>query len=115
MSDANRDDFGARLKRIDRTHRKVAQGYVTSVNHDGLIIAVPRRRRVRVPFGGIAMIAVALLGFKGMVHAHLGPSAYEERIASLSAGTSVEQVGGWIMQADPVTLAVSQAFMTLFR
>lgn len=115
MSDANRDDFGARLKRIDRTHRKVAQGYVTSVNHDGLIIAVPRRRRVRVPFGGIALIAMAVIGFKGLVHAHLGAVAYDERISSLSAGSSVEKVGAWIMQADPVTRAVSQAVSTLGR
>lgn len=100
-------EFGSRLKRIDRRHRKLSDGYVTSVNHDGLIIAVPRRRRMRVPFAGIALLAVGVIAVKGIVHAQLGPEVYEARIAALSQGGQVERAGAWVMQADPVTLWVS--------
>lgn len=96
-------EFGTRLKRIDRQHRKLSGGFVTSVNHDGLIIAVPRRRRVRVPFAGIALLAVGVIAFKGVVLSQLGAETYEARLATLSQGSTVEQMGAWVMQADPLT------------
>jgi hypothetical protein len=108
-------DFGMRLRRIDRRHRKLSDGYVTSVNHDGLIIAVPRRRRIRVPFAGIALLAVGVLALKGMVHAQLGPEVYEARIAGLAQGGQIERAGAWVMQPDPLTLWISQQAATLMR
>lgn len=108
-------EFGMRLRRIDRRHRKLSDGYVTSVNHDGLIIAVPRRRRIRVPFAGIALLAVGVLALKGMVHAQLGPEVYEARIAGLAQGGQIERVGAWVMQPDPITLWVSHQATMLTR
>ena len=105
--------FGTRVKRIHRQHRKLSDGYVTSINHDGLIIATPRRRRMRVPFAGIALLAVGIIAFKGIVHAQLGPEVYDARIAALSEGSQVEKVGAWIMQADPLTVFVSEQMRNL--
>ncbi len=107
MSDQFRE-FDSRLKRIDRRHRKIAQGYTAAVGRDGLLVAVPRRRRLRVPFAGIALVAVGIILFKGFVHAQLGAAGYDTRVANLSAGSSVEKAAGWVMQADPLTLWVSQ-------
>lgn len=108
-------DFGARLKRIDRRHRKLSDGYVTSVNHDGLIIAVPRRRRIRVPFAGIALLAVGVLALKGIFYAQLGPEVYEARLAALAQGSQVERMGAWVMQPDPITLWIAAQAGALTR
>lgn len=97
-------EFGTRLKKIDQRHRKLADGYVSAISQDGLIVAVPRRRRLRVPFAGLAMVALGIIAFKGIVHAHLGPTSYDARVERLAAGTGVEQAAAWIMQADPLTL-----------
>lgn len=111
--DEQHREFGSRLKRIDRSHRKLADGYVTSVNHDGLIIAVPRRRRMRVPFAGIALVAVGVIAFKGVVLAQLGAEGYQARLDQLAAGSQVERIGAWVMQADPLTEWVAAQAMTV--
>lgn len=108
MSDQYRE-FDTRLKRIDRRHRKMAQGYVSAVNHDGLLVAVPRRRRLRVPFAGIALVAVGIIVFKGVVHSQIGAADYETRVAGLATGSTLEQGAAWVMQADPLTLWVSES------
>lgn len=115
MADKQMDQFGSRLKRIGQTHRKLSNGYVTTINHDGLIVAVPRRRRLRVPFAGIALVAIGLIAFKGIVYFQLGAPGYEARVAQLAAGSTVERAGAWIMQADPLTVWVSEQASSLVR
>jgi hypothetical protein len=111
--DEQHRQFGSRVKRIDRRHRKLADGFATNMTHDGLIIPVPRRRRLRVPFAGIAMLAVGLIVVKGMAYSLLGSSVYEARIASLAEGAQIERVGAWVMQADPLTVWVSDRVSAL--
>lgn len=113
--DQHQREFDTRLKRIDRKHRKLAGGFVSAVSHDGLIIAKPRRRRLRVPFAGLALVAVGIVAFKGIVHSQLGPTTYEARITALAEGSQVERVGAWVMQADPLTLWVSDQARTLLN
>jgi hypothetical protein len=107
MSDAKQIQFGQRLRRIDRHHRKLARGYVTSVNHDGLIVARPRRQTSLFPLRGLFLCLLTLLAFKGFLFAQLGPTAYAERVAMLQSGTVVEKMGAYAMKADPVTLWIS--------
>jgi hypothetical protein len=115
MADAQLRGFTQRLKRIDRAHRRLARGYEPSVLHDGLIVPVPRRRRVRIPFAGLALILIAVLGFKGAAHALLGADTYESRIAALAEGGAVERAGAWIMQADALTLWLSAQLSQVLR
>lgn len=115
MPDKQMEQFGSRVKRISQTHRKLSDGYVTTVNHDGLIVAVPRRRRLRVPFAGIALVLIGIVAFKGIVHFELGAAGYDARVAQLAAGSTVERVGAWIMQADPLTLWVSEQARNLVQ
>lgn len=114
MNDQYRE-FGARLKKIDRRHRKLAEGYVASMSHDGLLIAVPRRRRLRVPFAGIALLAVGIIAFKGVVLAQVGDAGYQTRLDGLAQGTQVERAAAWVMQADPITQWVAQQAAVLTR
>lgn len=107
MTDAKQIQFGHRLRRIDRHHRKLARGYVTSVNHDGLIVARPRRQTSLFPLRGLFLCLLTLLAFKGFIYAQLGPTSYGERVALLQEGTIVEKMGGYAMTADPVTLWIA--------
>lgn len=113
--DRHQQEFDTRIRRIDRKHRKLAGGFVTAVSHDGLLIAKPRRRRLRVPFAGLALVAVGIVALKGIVHSQLGPTVYEARVAALAEGSQVERVGAWVMQADPLTLWVSGQATTLLN
>ena len=112
MADAQLQSFGKRLNNINRRHEKLAQGYMTVVNADGLLVAHPRRQQLRFPWKGMALTAALFFLFKGMLLVGLGEAEYNERALSLSTGTPVEQVGGWVMQSDPVTVWVAQQMAT---
>jgi len=115
MREPQLQEFDARLDKIDKRHRKLARGYVMSVNHDGLIIAEPKVQRRGFPWRGTLLILVSLMIFKGFLHFQIGATAYDERVARLSAGTVVEQAGAYAMTADPVTLWISEQFASLAR
>jgi hypothetical protein len=114
MADAKQMEFGSRLERIERTHRQLKNGYITSVNHDGLIIAKPHRRSSGRPMRGIFMSLLVLLAFKGFVYAQIGSAAYADRVGLLKSGTVVEQVGAYVMHADPITVWIADQINQLF-
>lgn len=113
MADAQHMEFGRRLNRINKRRDKLANGFVTVVNHDGLLVAHPRRTSLRFPWRALAIIATLFFVFKGLLMASLGQSEYSERALRLQAGTPVEQVGGWAMQPDPVTIWVAERLKTI--
>lgn len=104
MADAHFDNFDRRLRKIARKNRRTAKGYVNYVGTDGLIIARPYRQGLRFPIRGLFLVLASLLFFKAVLIAHLGAGTYESRISALSTGSSIEQAGAWVMQADPVTM-----------
>ncbi len=106
MSEAFQD-FDTRLKKIDRKHNRLAQGYSARVSKDGLIVFRPKRRQSRISLRGVALLAVGFLCFKGILLAHLGATTYENRIAALQDGTLIEQGGAYVMQIDPVSNAIA--------
>ncbi len=109
MADYYQQEFDQRLKRIDRKNRRLARGYVASVNADGLIVARPRAR-VSVPWRGLLFILVVLLGLKAAMFTAMGPADYTGTVERLRAGTVVEQVGAYIMAADPATVWIAEQF-----
>ncbi len=109
------DEFDRRMRRINRRHSRLSRGYVTSVNRDGLLVATPSRRRSSMPLRGVVIIVAILMIFKGFLHAQLGPTAYQTRVDSLAGGTTVEQIGAWIMTADPTTVWISSQLSSLVR
>lgn len=113
--DLNMKDFGKRVKRINKHHRKLANGYITSVNHDGLIIAKVRRSGPRFPWKGIALCFVAFFAFKGFLLSQLGEATYNTRVVSLQQGTVIEQAGAYAMSADPVTIMISDQIKSVLR
>ncbi len=101
--------FNKRLTRLGRKHRRIIDaGAIHSVNHDGLIIARPRRRGLRLPIKGMFLIVAALIGFKVFLLTSLGEIAYAERHDLLAQGTMPERAGAYVMQLDRVTVWIAQ-------
>lgn len=100
--------FDARLKKIDRNRTRLANGYSAKVTKDGLIVFRPKRRANSFSIRGLVFLAVGFFMFKAMILAHLGNTVYEQRVTALQTGTMVEQAGAFVMQKDPVSVAMSQ-------
>ncbi|WP_413718176.1 hypothetical protein [Silicimonas sp. MF1-12-2] len=103
------------MRRINRRHSKLSQGYVTAVTSDGLVVAKPQRRARRGMLRGLAMVVVVMMLFKGALHAQLGAQSYQDRIDALAAGNAMEQAGAYFMVADPITLWISKTVVSLVR
>jgi len=99
--------FDKRLSKIVRNHQRMSHGIAHVMNKDGLMVARPRTYNPKFPARGLLMLIGAVLLFKAYIHAHLGAADFDGRVAALSNGTLVEQAGAWLMQADPVTVALS--------
>jgi hypothetical protein len=107
--------FDKRLKRIVRRHDRMANGVVTSVTADGLIVARPRVYRPRFPLKGLLALVVTGFLFKGFLYAALGGVAYEQRVAGLNDGSFVEQAGAWVMQPDIATVLIADKVKTIMQ
>lgn len=114
MSEAQYLQFVQRVRRIDRHHRKLAKGYVTSMNHDGLVIARPHQKSSGLPVRGLFLTLATLLVFKAFLLAQLGPDGYGDRMALLENGTMFEKIGAYAMKPDPVTQWLATRFHGIF-
>jgi len=115
MADAKQVQFGQRLRRINRNHQRLANGYVTSVNHDGLIIARPRRREPHKKLRAVAFVIIILMAFKIFLFAQIGPAAYEQRLVALQNGSFLENIAGYAMTADPITIWAADLAVSLVK
>jgi hypothetical protein len=113
MTQANSQNFDKRMERILRKHQRMSHGYVPVLTEDGLIVPAPKRRPVRLPLRLIAFTLIGLMAFKIMLFVSIGDTAYEARVATLQAGSQWEQVGAWIMSADPVTVWAAEQIALL--
>jgi hypothetical protein len=108
--------FEKRIRKITRNHDRMnGAGVIYSVNHDGLIIARPRRRRASFPLRGVLLVIAAGFAFKGFLLADLGPATYGDRISASQSGTLIEQGSAWLMQVDPVTVWVAEQINAFLR
>lgn len=115
MADANQARFAKRLKNIEQRHQQLSSAYVRLEERDGLLVPVKASRPRRgLPLRGIALTLGAFLIFKGFLLAYHGPVTYMDRVATLEEGSVVEQLGGWIMTADPITIWIADHFNMLF-
>ncbi|MFK7938593.1 MAG: hypothetical protein AB8B82_04390 [Roseovarius sp.] len=100
--------FDRRLKSIGKNRARLADGYVSKVGKDGLIVFRPKRRAGGFPIVGLALLILGFFAFKGLILAHLGANTFEARLAELAQGSVVEQTGAWIMQPDAVSQTIAQ-------
>lgn len=107
MSDPNMSDFYDRVRRYEAMRH---QGYVPDAT--GTLSPPARRRRGSAPRrrSVLGPVLVVLLGgfvLKGAILQSIGPETYQSRVDRLMAGQGLDRVGGWLMQADPVTRFVA--------
>ncbi|MFN3211229.1 MAG: hypothetical protein ACE369_19990 [Roseovarius sp.] len=100
--------FDARLKKIDRSRARMANGYSAKVTRDGLIVFRPKRRNRSLSVRGLLFLVAGFFLFKAMILAHLGGTLYDQRVDALQSGSVVEQAGAFVMQKDPVATAMAQ-------
>jgi hypothetical protein len=107
MSASQFDEFDRRMRRINRRHTQLSQGYVTSINGDGLVVAKPKRKMRRGTLRSLAILVIMMMIFKAVLHANLGAAEYDARVASFANGSVFEKVGAWVMVSDPLTEMMS--------
>ncbi len=106
MADPNLRDFYGRVTRIEEAR---AQGYGFEAAGTLGLSHYHKTARRRIPVFGPLFIAVVMaLGLKGAIHYKVGAATYDQRVESLMAGQNFDRLGGWLMQADPATLWVSE-------
>jgi hypothetical protein len=102
-------DFDKRQKEIRGKHIRLAKGYETKLDGNGVFLHVPnnkagRRSGLRLLLTGAAVV----FGFKVLTLSWLGTEAYAAHLTSLAQGTPLEKAGAWIMQIDPVTAKTAE-------
>jgi hypothetical protein len=103
--------FDRRLERLDERKAALEAGHRTELDESGLIKLIPtgeRRRQINrmIPLRAAMIIAGVLLTLKGFLLYKLGFGVYTSKVASMARGDTMDQIGAWIMQVEPVTLAV---------
>ena len=111
MSDPSLTEFNTRIARIQKARAK-GHGFEAegALGRSFYTRSDPRyRRKLRIPvlrplFLGIVFGTVV----KALLLYQLGTTDYDTRVAGLMAGQGVDRIGGWLMQADPVTSALAR-------
>ena len=62
--------------------------------------------RPRFPLKGALIVVALLVAFKALLFAQLGAGGYALKVDELRGGSIVEQAGAYIMQEEPVTVAL---------
>lgn len=113
MPDPNLRDFYNRVSRIQDAR---SQGYgFEAPGTLGLSYYRKAERKRTSIWGPLFFVIVMSLVLKGAIHYRIGEATYNERVADLMQGGSVDKIGGWLMQADPATLWISSAIRDLAR
>ena len=108
MVDRNMQNFYGRIGRIERIHEAGGGFEADGTLGMSYFNAGRKRKRRATILGPVVLVMLAIIAIKSAVLASIGPESYEERIAALRAGTAVEQAGAYVLQADPLTVAVSE-------
>ena len=116
MVDRNLQNFYGRIGRIEDIHR--AGGGFEAEGTLGMSYYNARRRRPRRRIGllgPLAVVAMCVVGVKAVVHATIGAELYEERLADLRGGEGIARAGAYVLEADPVTLAIADRLRNLLQ
>lgn len=105
MADPNLKDFYVRLGRIEKIRRN-GGGFEAAGTLGLSYYTRPQTRSISV-LRPVLLLIVAVILIKGVIHDQVGADTYAARVESLMQGSSVDRVGAFIMQADPLTVLVA--------
>ena len=109
MSDPSIAEFNTRIARIQQARSK-GYGFEAEGTLGRSFYTQGERRNRKSNLPVLRPIVVALIlgtAMKALFLHHLGADNYEARVAGLMAGEGIDRIGGWLMQADPVTEAAA--------
>lgn len=105
--------FGERILKIEEQRSsRVKNGYIHEMRADGLIVARPRAYKPSFPLRGLLMVVLGFVLFKTFVVMSVDEVTYDQRMTALHDGTTVEQVGAYFMQDDPLTSGLAEFTQT---
>ncbi|WP_299623823.1 hypothetical protein [uncultured Tateyamaria sp.] len=109
--------FQKRLSTLGRKHAAMAKGYDMQMRRDGLVVVKAKRGGAGrfFPLKGLVLLVLGFFVFKGFMLASLGDITYNERVAKLNQGTSLEQVGAQVMAIDPATAFLAGIIAPVIR
>lgn len=112
--------FDRRLERLDEQKAALDEGHRMTLDETGLMKLMPtgeRRRQIgrAIPVRALMIMAAVLLTFKGFLLYQLGFGVYTTKLLSMQRGDSVDQIGAYLMQVDPITIWVYEALTFLLR
>ncbi|MBP0483802.1 hypothetical protein [Sagittula salina] len=93
---------------VRRKHARLAKGYVTKLDRNGVYVQVPDSKAGGMSLRVVLYAAVIFFGFKVMILTGLGEADYGASLQALSQGSLFERAGAWMMQADPLTAKLSE-------
>ena len=101
MADPNLIDFYGRIARIE-TARSIGFGFEAAgtLGRSFYYRAPKKRRSLLAP---ALFVALSVIGLKAMILHSVGAESYNDRVATLMSGEGFDRLGGWMMQADPLT------------
>jgi len=100
--------FEIRIRKIQKRHLRLAQGYALKVDKNNLIVQQPRYLNLQFPWRALVVVIMVGLGFKGYLMVALDGPTYASKVDALSQGHPLEQAGAWVMQPDPASDAVAR-------
>lgn len=110
--------FDRRLEQLEEKKAALSEGHRLTVDETGLMKLIPtgeRRRQIgrAIPLRALMIIAAVLLTFKGFLLYKLGFGLYTAKVAGMRQGDTVDQIGAYLMQIDPITIRVYEAISFL--
>jgi hypothetical protein len=107
MADQNMVDFYGRVSRIKKARAK-GYGFEAAGTLGRSFYTQHAQPRTKFSILKPALIVlIGAFGLKGAIHYQIGGNVYSARVAELKAGEGFDRIGGYLMQADPVTMFVS--------
>lgn len=103
MADPNLADFYSNVASFEKKH---AKGY--RFEAAGTIGGYHRvKSRHRSFIKPLLLVLCCGIGLKAMIYQSVGQSTYDNRVNALQAGQGMDLLGGFLMQADPVTVYIA--------
>ncbi len=106
--------FDDRIATLSDKRMAMADGYDLKLRNDGLVVAVPRRRKriiPEIPGGVIAFTIAIVFVFKAVILSTLGQATYSEKMVLLAQGNIGERAAAFVMQPDPISNELAGVFL----
>lgn len=111
MANSQMNEFLGRVERVERMHRRGLGFEAPGTLGRSAYREQTRRTSLTRPL--FVFLAVGLI-LKAALLIQIGESDYKTKVDRLRAGDSLERIGAYVMQADPMTVWIAQKAKEVF-